>query len=110
MHFTVMLPLDGHMNHEALTLFPNSNRIEVMGKSNQDVEVRVTYCTASTKCPNDCQCENWELSQKAAESLLKAWPDQVDAIMQTIRRAMDHYCFTRWNMYVGVEYDGYIHT
>lgn len=50
------------------------------------------------------------LDKRAAESLMKAWPDQVDSIMQDIRRSLDHYYFNRWNMYVGVEYDGYIHT
>lgn len=32
------------------------------------------------------------------------------AILPTLRYAGDHYSFTRWGMYVGVEPDGYIHT
>ena len=31
-------------------------------------------------------------------------------ILPTLRKASDHYSFSRWGMYVGVEPDGYIHT
>lgn len=44
------------------------------------------------------------------DSLLKAWPNQFTEIMKDLRFAGDHYSFTRWGMYVGVEFDGYIHT
>jgi hypothetical protein len=44
------------------------------------------------------------------DALLKAWPDQFAEIMKDLRFAGDHYSFTRWGMYVGVEFDGYIHT
>lgn len=44
------------------------------------------------------------------DSIIKTWPDQAVAILEQIRPARDHWYFTRWGMYVGVEYDGYIHT
>jgi hypothetical protein len=44
------------------------------------------------------------------EALTRAWPEQVEEILGSLRFAGDHYCFERWGMYVGVEFDGYIHT
>ena len=44
------------------------------------------------------------------QRIIKAWPDQAVEILREIQFAGDHYSFTRWGMYVGVEYDGYIHT
>ena len=44
------------------------------------------------------------------KAIIKAWPDQALEIIGELRFAGDHYSFTRWGMYVGVEYDGYIHT
>ena len=44
------------------------------------------------------------------KAIIKAWPDQAVEILSEIRFAGDHYSFNRWGMYVGVEYDGYIHT
>ena len=44
------------------------------------------------------------------DAIIKAWPDQAIEILRDLRFAGDHYSFTRWGMYVGVEFDGYIHT
>ncbi len=45
-------------------------------------------------------------------ALIKAWPDQAVEILEQLRRDSMNGCyyFNRWGMYVGVEYDGYIHT
>lgn len=52
-----------------------------------------------------------ELIPKAViDAIVKAWPDQAAAILTDLRFAGDHYSFNRWGMYVGVEFDGYIHT
>lgn len=44
------------------------------------------------------------------EAIKKAWPDQADDIFEQMHDNGDYFYFTRWGMYVGVEYDGYIHT
>ena len=44
------------------------------------------------------------------DTILRAWPDQAVEILGELRNAGDHWYFSRWGMYVGVEYDGYIHT
>jgi hypothetical protein len=49
-------------------------------------------------------------SAAAIDAIIKAWPDQALEILTELRMTMDHYYFNRWGMYVGVEYDGYIHT
>lgn len=113
MYFTVLVPnaVNAMGVDKAGELFPSSHMIENMHVEPYEKEVRITYCHADNKCLNDCQCERWELPQKAAESLMKAWPDQVDAIMKDIRQyAGGFYGFNRWNMFVGVEPDGHIHT
>ena len=48
----------------------------------------------------------------AVDSVIKAWRDQAVSIFKTWRHDTMNgcYCFERWGMYVGVEYDGYIHT
>ena len=43
-------------------------------------------------------------------AVIEKWPDQAVEILKDIRPARDHWYFHRWGMYVGVEYDGYIHT
>jgi hypothetical protein len=89
-----------------------------------------TQCTESSHTP-ECQARmaeiiagvkrEWaqdvakqasaELIPKAVtDAILKAWPDQAVEILGQLRFAGDHYSFTRWGMYVGVEFDGYIHT
>ena len=47
---------------------------------------------------------------RAVEAVMRAWPDQADEIFAQWKKSSDHYYFTRWGMYVGVEYDGYIHS
>ena len=44
------------------------------------------------------------------DAIVKAFPNDALDILKTLRFAGDHYCFTKWGMYVGVEFDGYIHT
>ncbi len=44
------------------------------------------------------------------DAIRKAWPDQAEEIFESMWLAGDHYAFGRWGMYVGVEFDGYIHT
>lgn len=44
------------------------------------------------------------------QAICKAWPEQTAEILQSLRFAGDHYSFIRWGMYVGIEFDGYIHT
>ena len=50
------------------------------------------------------------IPKKVIDSIIKAWPDQAVEIFKDLRFAGDHYSFNRWGMYVGVEFDGYIHT
>ena len=40
----------------------------------------------------------------------RAWPAQANSILSDLRLGRDHFYFERWGMYVGVEYDGHIHT
>ena len=52
-----------------------------------------------------------ELIPKAViDAIVKAWPDHAVEILTDLRFAGDHYSFGRWGMYIGVEFDGYIHT
>jgi hypothetical protein len=46
------------------------------------------------------------------QAVVKAWPDQAVEILRDIRPDTLNGCwgFRRWGMYVGVEYDGYIHS
>ena len=44
------------------------------------------------------------------DAIIKAWPDQAVEILSQLQFSGDHFSFTRWGMYVGVEFDGYIHT
>jgi hypothetical protein len=44
------------------------------------------------------------------DSIKKSFPDQAKDIIASLRWSGDHFSFTRWGMYVGVELDGYIHT
>lgn len=44
------------------------------------------------------------------DAIVKTWPDQAAEILPTLVFAGDHYGFVRWGMYVGVEFDGHIHT
>lgn len=50
------------------------------------------------------------IPKAVTDAIIKAWPDQAVEILQQLRFAGDHYSFNRWGMYVGVEFDGYIHT
>lgn len=50
------------------------------------------------------------LPKAVINAVLKAWPDQATEILASIKHNYDHYFFERWGMYVGIEYDGYIHT
>jgi hypothetical protein len=43
-------------------------------------------------------------------SIKKSFPDQAMDILKDLRWSGDHYSFSRWGMYVGVELDGHIHT
>ena len=51
-----------------------------------------------------------EIPQAVLEAIARAWPDQAVEILAERRHNRDHWYFQRWGMYVGVEYDGYIHT
>ena len=44
------------------------------------------------------------------DAIIKAWPDQAVEILQELKFNRDHYFINRWGMYVGIEFDGYIHT
>lgn len=46
------------------------------------------------------------------DAIIKAWRDQAAEILPQLchNKLTGHYSFNRWGMYVGVEYDGYIHT
>jgi len=44
------------------------------------------------------------------DAIRKAFPDQADEILAQLRLNRDHWYFQRWGMYVGVEFDGHIHT
>ena len=99
MHFTVAVPnTPNAMGVDAASeLFPTAH-----------TEVVSSGVLVSYDQPN---CEDWELPTVAAQALLKAWPDQVDAIMRDIRPCIGgFYGFNRWGMFVGVEPDGYIHS
>ena len=60
---------------------------------------------SSTKGPNEDL-----IPRKVVEAIVKAWPDQAAEILPGLVFAGDHYGFVRWGMYVGVEFDGHIHT
>ena len=51
-----------------------------------------------------------ELPDAVIASVTRAWPDQAAETLPLIKHNLDHYYFERWGMYVGIEYDGYIHT
>jgi hypothetical protein len=106
MNFTITLPreADAEGVEEVFRLFPTATTIEVLNGEVREAEYRVTYQQEGAGSMD------YELPQKAAEAVVKAWPDQADSILQGIRFAGDHYSFNRWGMYVGVEADGYIHT
>ena len=48
--------------------------------------------------------------QPVIDAITKAFPGESVEILKDLRFAGDHYMFRRWGMYVGVEFDGYIHT
>lgn len=50
------------------------------------------------------------LPDAVVAAVTRTWPDQAAEILPLIRHNLDHYYFERWGMYVGIEYDGYIHT
>ena len=60
------------------------------------------------KTDMDYTAEN--IPRAVVDAIVTAWPDQASEILVQLRFAGDHYSFTRWGMYVGVEFDGYIHT
>jgi hypothetical protein len=43
-------------------------------------------------------------------AIIRRWPDEAAEILPQVKHARDHYFFNRWGMYIGIEYDGYIHT
>jgi hypothetical protein len=43
-------------------------------------------------------------------AIKKSFPDQAQDILKGVRKSRDHFFFNRWGMYVGVEFDGHIHT
>lgn len=49
---------------------------------------------------------------RAVDAIIRAWPDQAVEIFAQLQHdgLSGCYFFTRWGLYVGVEYDGYIHT
>lgn len=50
------------------------------------------------------------IPRAVVEAIIKAWPDQAVEILGGLQFRGDHYSFSRWGMYVGVEFDGYVHT
>lgn len=63
-----------------------------------------------TPLPAESEWPEGALPKVIVDAILKRWPDQAGEILPTVRQAYDHYYFERWGMYVGIEYDGYIHT
>jgi hypothetical protein len=55
-------------------------------------------------------CGEQMVPMAVIKAIINAWPDQAVEIIGELRFSGDHYGFIRWGMYVGVEYDGYIHT
>lgn len=45
-----------------------------------------------------------------SESIKKSFPNDASDILASLRWSYDHFSFSKWGMYVGVELDGYIHT
>lgn len=43
-------------------------------------------------------------------SIKKSFPNDAMSILDSLRCSGDHFSFSKWGMYVGVELDGYIHT
>lgn len=104
MQFTITLDKspDAMGIDRVFRLFP-SGTVEEVKNEIRDAEYTVTY-----KRDFD---ETWPtMPEKVALALVKAWPDQVDEIMKSMFHNHDHWAFNRWGMYVGVEYDGHIHT
>jgi hypothetical protein len=82
-------------------LFPTASRVEMLRiAENLETEYRITYANG----------RDFEMDTRAAAALVRAWPDQVDSIMPEVFPNLDHYGVRRWGLYVGIEYDGYIHT
>ena len=52
------------------------------------------------------------IPRKVVEAIAKSWPDQAGEILPNLHYSHLNGCyfFERWGMYVGVEFDGYIHT
>ena len=50
------------------------------------------------------------IPRAVVDAIIKAWPDQAAEILAGLVFRGDHYSFDRWGMYVGVEFDGYVHT
>ena len=50
------------------------------------------------------------IPDKVSEAIKNAFPKDASDILNSLRFSVDHFSFNRWGMYVGVEFDGYIHT
>lgn len=46
------------------------------------------------------------------QAIIRAWPEQCEEILKSLKHdtLMGCWYFTRWNLFVGIEKDGYIHT
>jgi len=62
-----------------------------------------------TECLSNC-ASNDMIPRAVIDAIIKAWPDQAVEILQELKFNRDHYFINRWGMYVGIEFDGYIHT
>jgi hypothetical protein len=40
----------------------------------------------------------------------RCFPNDAESILKDLRWSMDHFSFSRWGMYIGIEMDGYIHS
>lgn len=50
------------------------------------------------------------IPDKVSGAIKNAFPKDTSDILNTLRFSGDHFSFYRWGMYVGVEFDGHIHT
>lgn len=52
------------------------------------------------------------IPRKVIQAILQAWPNEAVEILKELQHNHfgGHYYIHRYGMYIGIEYDGYIHT
>ncbi len=97
-----------------------SGHIAALASTSEDIGSYVSdecpTCAATGKVSkavyDDCKaCDgSGFVPDVVVNAIRNAFPNNADDILKELRWSMDHFSFTRWGMYVGVECDGYIHS